>query len=68
MGHGLHRRAEGLRTFLSYGFRPFFLAAAGWSAIAIALWIATLTFPYRRCHRHHDPRSDDQSDTRAHGA
>lgn len=43
MSHGLHRRAEGLRTFLSYGFRPFFLAAAAWSAIAIALWIATLT-------------------------
>ena len=36
-------RAESLRTFLSYGFRPFFLAAAGWSAIAIALWIATLS-------------------------
>ena len=36
-------RAESLRTFLSYGFRPFFLAAAGWSAIAIALWIAMLS-------------------------
>lgn len=42
LSHGLHR-AESLRTFLSYAFRPFFLAAAGWSAIAIALWIATLT-------------------------
>ena len=36
-------RTESLRTFLSCGFRPFFLAAAGWSAIAITLWIATLT-------------------------
>jgi uncharacterized protein involved in response to NO len=43
LSHGLYRRAESLRTFLSYGFRPFFLAAAGWSAIAIGLWIAMLT-------------------------
>ena len=44
LSHGLQRRrAESLRTFLSYGFRPFFLAAAGWSAIAIGLWIAMLT-------------------------
>ena len=43
LSHDLRRRAESLRTFLSYGFRPFFLAAGGWSAIAIALWIATLT-------------------------
>lgn len=36
-------RAEGLRTLLSYGFRPFFLAAALWAAIALGLWIAMLT-------------------------
>ncbi len=36
-------RTESPRTFLSCGFRPFFLAAAGWSAIAIALWMAMLT-------------------------
>lgn len=32
-----------LRTVLSYGFRPFFLAAALWGAVAIGLWIAILT-------------------------
>ena len=26
----------------SYGFRPFFLAAAGWAVIAIAIWVAVL--------------------------
>ena len=30
------------RTLLSYGFRPFFLAAALWAAIALALWITML--------------------------
>lgn len=30
-------------AFLSCGFRPFFLAAALWAAIALALWIAMLT-------------------------
>ena len=30
-------------TFLSQGFRPFFLAGGLWSAAAIALWIAVLT-------------------------
>lgn len=34
---------DGLRTLFSYGFRPFFLAAALWAAIALALWIAMLT-------------------------
>ena len=27
----------------SYGFRPFFLAAAGWAAAAMVLWIGTVT-------------------------
>ena len=27
----------------SYGFRPFFLAAAAWAIIAMALWIAAIT-------------------------
>ncbi len=36
-------RSARVQTVLSYGFRPFFLAAALWSAIAIALWIAILT-------------------------
>lgn len=35
--------AERLRTVLSYGFRPFFLAAALWGAAAIGLWIAMLS-------------------------
>jgi uncharacterized protein involved in response to NO len=30
-------------TFLTQGFRPFFLAAGLWSAAAIALWIVVLT-------------------------
>ena len=30
-------------TFLTRGFRPFFLAAGLWSAAAIALWVAMLT-------------------------
>lgn len=37
------RLAERLRIVLSYGFRPFFLAAAVWAAAAIGLWIAMLT-------------------------
>jgi uncharacterized protein involved in response to NO len=28
--------------FLSQGFRPFFLAAAGWAIVAVAVWIAIL--------------------------
>ncbi|MCC6948421.1 MAG: NnrS family protein [Bradyrhizobiaceae bacterium] len=28
---------------LAYGFRPFFLATAGWAVAAIALWVAALT-------------------------
>ncbi|HWE75657.1 MAG TPA: NnrS family protein [Stellaceae bacterium] len=38
-------------SLLSFGFRPFFLVAALWSALAIGLWIAMLTtglvFPSR---------------------
>jgi uncharacterized protein involved in response to NO len=30
-------------TFLTLGFRPFFLAAGLWSAVAIGLWIVMLT-------------------------
>ncbi len=30
-------------AFLGYGFRPFFLGAALWAAIAIALWVGMLT-------------------------
>lgn len=33
-------RRRSIPTFLSYGFRPFFLAAGLWSAMAVALWIA----------------------------
>ena len=35
-------RGETLRTLLSYGFRPFFLAAGLWAAAALGLWIAML--------------------------
>ncbi|MGH7069945.1 MAG: NnrS family protein [Acetobacteraceae bacterium] len=37
-GHVRARRP----VFLSMGFRPFFLASAGWAAIALALWLAML--------------------------
>ncbi len=30
-------------TLLTYGFRPFFLGGATWAAIAMAIWILTLT-------------------------
>lgn len=30
-------------VFLSYGFRPFFLAAGAWSAAALAIWLASFT-------------------------
>lgn len=30
-------------VFLSMGFRPFFLASAAWSAIALALWLGMLS-------------------------
>ena len=31
------------RALFSYAFRPFFLGAAVWAVIAVALWMATLT-------------------------
>lgn len=38
------RTASGAtHPLFSYGFRPFFLAAALWAALAIGLWIAMLT-------------------------
>ena len=36
-----------LRTLLTVAFRPFFLAAALWGAIAVGLWIAMLTIGLR---------------------
>jgi uncharacterized protein involved in response to NO len=39
----LSHTTKHLAIVLSYGFRPFFLAAALWAAIAIGLWIAMLT-------------------------
>ena len=41
--------AEQVRTYtgpalFSYGFRPFFLFAAAWSALAIPLWVLTHTY------------------------
>lgn len=36
-----------LRALLSYGFRPFFLAAGLWAAAAIGLWIAVLTWGFQ---------------------
>ena len=43
MDTALPSRADRLRVVFSYGFRPFFLAAAFWGASAIGLWIAMLT-------------------------
>jgi uncharacterized protein involved in response to NO len=40
---GADHRRHPLRVLLSYGFRPFFLAAALWAATAIGLWIAMLS-------------------------
>lgn len=34
-------------ALLSYGFRPFFLAAALWAAVAVGLWIGMLTLGWR---------------------
>lgn len=41
-GTGPDYRTHPLRVLLSYGFRPFFLAAALWGAAAIGLWIGML--------------------------
>lgn len=43
MDTALPSRTDHLRVAFSYGFRPFFLAAALWSATAIGIWIAMLT-------------------------
>jgi uncharacterized protein involved in response to NO len=39
------RRQEGL-AFLSAGFRPFFLLAAAWAAIAVPVWLAAYVHGY----------------------
>ena len=46
---GARRRAaeESLIPLFSYGFRPFFLGAGAWSAIAMALWIGSLAGLWR---------------------
>lgn len=36
-------RASTGPAILTYGFRPFFLGAAVWAALAMALWVATLS-------------------------
>src|SRR5688572_12278795 len=51
-GHGQGGHGQGAMSssaagrpvpaFLSHGFRPFFLAAAIWSMVALALWVAML--------------------------
>jgi uncharacterized protein involved in response to NO len=33
-------------ALLAYGFRPFFLAAGVWAAVALALWLAALRGPW----------------------
>lgn len=38
-----YHRPMPLQAFLSRGFRPFFLCAALWAAIALTLWLAMLT-------------------------
>lgn len=43
MDTALPSRADRPRVVFSYGFRPFFLAAALWGAAAIGLWVAILT-------------------------
>src|SRR5580692_9289191 len=32
-----------MRNLLSAGFRPFFIAATAWSAVALAVWLSLLT-------------------------
>lgn len=43
MRGGDNQGAGALSVLLSRGFRPFFLCAALWAAIALALWLAMLT-------------------------
>jgi uncharacterized protein involved in response to NO len=38
-GHAIRRS---MPAFLTYGFRPFFLAAGLWSAVALTMWIVML--------------------------
>ncbi len=38
-GHAIRRA---MPAFLTYGFRPFFLAAGLWSAVALTMWIVML--------------------------
>jgi uncharacterized protein involved in response to NO len=38
-GNAIHRA---MPAFLTYGFRPFFLAAGLWSAVALTMWIVML--------------------------
>src|SRR5262252_3752363 len=40
-GHGAEDRK--MLPLLTAGFRPFFLAAAGWAALAMAAWLPMLT-------------------------
>ena len=39
--------APGGPVLLSYGFRPFFLAAGVWAVAAMGLWIAALSLSLR---------------------
>jgi uncharacterized protein involved in response to NO len=45
------RKVKPMRPLLTAGFRPFFLAAAGWAAVAMAMWLplmnGALTLPSR---------------------
>jgi uncharacterized protein involved in response to NO len=43
-----------MTTMFSYGFRPFFLAAAGWASFAIGLWLAVV-LGYLRLPTRFDP-------------
>ncbi len=42
-GQRLQSLRERTQTLFSYGYRPFFLGAALWAAVAIALWMTMLT-------------------------
>ena len=41
----MSKEATGLARIpvLSYGFRPFFLGAASWAALAMVLWLGVVT-------------------------
>lgn len=38
-----NRASRSIPALLTFGFRPFFLAAGLWSAVALALWIVMFT-------------------------